>query len=163
LIQTRYCGCFQRTNHRRGNYTGHTIDDGIEVKKEDIYRTISQRILGEEKFVDKVMEKIDERFENKRKHHEYSLKKIVETIGKMRGIILKELRGKSRNREILTVRQLASLAAREFGYKGREIALYLQKDPSVITRYLKEGETLKEDMERALNRLSDKSICNKQA
>jgi len=138
------------------------IDDGIEVKKEDIYRTISQRILGEEKFVDKVMEKIDERFENKRKHHEYSLKKIVETIGKMRGIILKELRGKSRNREILTVRQLASLAAREFGYKGREIALYLQKDPSVITRYLKEGETLKEDMERALNRLSDKSICNKQ-
>jgi len=139
------------------------IDDGIEVKKEDIYRTISQRILGEEKFVDKVMEKIDERFENKRKHHEYSLKKIVETIGKIRGITLKELRGKSRNREILTVRQLASLAAREFGYKGKETAAYLQKDPSVITRYLKEGETLKEDMERAINRLSDKSICNKQA
>ena len=118
------------------------IDDGIEVKKEDIYKTVSQRILGEEKFVDKVMEKIDERFENKRKHHEYSLKKIVETIGKMRGITLKQLREKSRNREILTVRKLASLAAREFGYKGKEIALYLQKDPSVIARYLKDGEKL---------------------
>jgi len=103
------------------------MDDGIEVKKEDMYKTVSQRILGEEKFVDTVMEKIDEQFENKKKHHEYSLKKIVETIGEMRGITLKQLREKSNNREILTVRKLASLAAREFGYKGKEIAFYLQK------------------------------------
>jgi hypothetical protein len=60
------------------------IDDGIDVKKEDIYKTVSQRIRWEEKFVDTVMEKVDERFENKRKHHEYSLKKIVETIGNMK-------------------------------------------------------------------------------
>ncbi len=132
------------------------IDDGIEVKKEDIYKTVSQRILGEEKFVDKVMEKIDERFENKRKHHKYSLKKIVETIGKMRGITLKQLREKSKNREILTVRKLVSLAAREYGYKGKEIAFYLQKDPSVITRYFKEGEKFKADMERDLTMLKDK-------
>jgi putative transposase len=138
------------------------IDDGIEVKKEDIYKTVSQRILGEEKFIDKVMEKIDEKFENRRKHHEYSLKKIVETIGKMRGITLNKLREKSKNRGILEVRKLASLAAREYGYKGKEIALYLQKDPSVIARYLKEGEPFKTDMERALNMLSDKSICSKQ-
>jgi putative transposase len=138
------------------------IDDGIEVKKEDIYKTISQRILGEEKFVDKVMEKIDERFENTRKHHEYSLKEIVATMGKMRGITLKQLRGKSKNREILTVRKLASLAAREFGYKGKEIALYLQKDPSVITRYLKEEDNFTADLKRVLYILSDNSICNKQ-
>ncbi len=137
------------------------INDGIEVKKEDIYKTVSQRILGEEKFVDKVMEKIDERFKNKRKHHEYSLKKIAETIGEMRGITLKQLREKSNNREILTVRQLASLAAREFGYKGKEIAFYLQKDPSVIAGYLKEGENFKADIERALNMLCGKSTCNK--
>jgi len=40
------------------------------LSKEDIYKTVSQRILGEEQFVDKVMEKVDKRFENKRKHHE---------------------------------------------------------------------------------------------
>jgi REP-associated tyrosine transposase len=137
------------------------VNDGIEVKKEDIYKTVSQRILGEEQFVDKVMEKIDERFENKRKHHEYSLKKIVEIIGKMRGITLNQLTGRSRNKEILTVRKLASLAAREFGYKGKEIALFLQKDPSVITRYLKEGENFKADMKRALNLLNE-PCCNKQ-
>jgi REP element-mobilizing transposase RayT len=138
------------------------IDDGVAVKKEDIYKTVSQRILGEEKFVDAVMEKTDERFNNKRKHHEYGLRKIVETIGKMRGMTLKELREKSKNREILTVRKLASLVAREFGYKGKEIAYFLQKDPSVITRHLKEGESLKVDMKHILNMLSDKANCNKQ-
>ncbi len=138
------------------------IDDGIAVKKEQIYKTVSRRILGGEKFVDKVMEKIDEQFETKRKYHEYSLKKIAETIGRMRGITLKQLREKSRNREIVTVRKLASLAAREFGYKGKEIAFYFQKDPSVITGYLKEGENFKADIERALNMLCGKTNCNKQ-
>ena len=61
----------------------------------------------------------------------------------MRGITLKQLTGKSKNREILRVRKLASFAAREFGYKCKEIAFYLKKDPSVITRYLKEGENFK--------------------
>ncbi|MCG2722448.1 MAG: transposase [Thermodesulfovibrionales bacterium] len=138
------------------------MDEGLAVKKEEIYKTVSQRILGEEKFVDTVMEKIEERIENKRKHHEYSLKEIAETIGRMRGITLKQLRGKSKNREILTVRRLASLAAREFSYKGKEIAFFLEKDPSVIARYLQGGETFNADLDRALNMLSDKSIRNKQ-
>ena len=80
----------------------------------------------------------------------------------MRGTTLKQLREKSKNRGILTVRKLASLAAREFGYKDKEIAFCLQKDPSVIIRYLKEGENLKADIERALYMLSDKSIYKKQ-
>src|SRR4030043_1563732 len=92
-------------SHVRKLYRAY-MDDGIEVKKEDIYKTVSQRILGGEKFVDTVMEKVEERFENRRKHHEYSLKKIVETIAKMRGITLKQLTGKSKNREILRVRKL---------------------------------------------------------
>jgi hypothetical protein len=34
------------------------------------------------------------------------------------------------------VRKLASFAAREFGYRDKEIAFFLEKDPSVIARYL---------------------------
>jgi REP-associated tyrosine transposase len=131
------------------------VGDGTEVKREDIYKTVSQRILGENQFIEEVMEKIDERFESKRRHHEYSLKKIVETIEKMRGIALNQVTGKGRNREILAVRKLVSIVAREFGYKGKEIAFFLQKDPSVITRYLKEGEIFKLDVERALDLLND--------
>jgi hypothetical protein len=35
-----------------------------------------------------------------------------------------------------------SLVAKEYGYKGQEIAGYLWRDPSAITRYLKEGKKL---------------------
>ena len=101
------------------------------------------------------MEKVDERFENKRNHHKYSLKKIAETIGKNKAITINQLKEKSRNRGILAVRKLASLTAREFGYKGKEIALFLQKDPSVVTRYLKDGENFKADMEHILKLLND--------
>jgi hypothetical protein len=60
------------------------------------------------------------------------------------------------------VRKLVCLVARELGYECEEIAFYLQKDPSVITRYLKEGENFKADIELALNILSVKSVSNKQ-
>jgi len=135
------------------------IDDGVEVKKEDIYRTVSQRILGEEKFLDKVMEKIDERFENKRKRHEFSLKEIAETTGKVMGITIDQLKDVSKGRKILAARKLASLVAKEYGYKGLEISAYLQKDPSVISRYLKD-KNLELDMKRVIGMLSN---CNKQA
>lgn len=70
---------------------------------------------------------------------------------------LKDLRERSKNREMLTARKLVSLVAREFGYKGKEIAFFLQKDPSVITRYLKEGEHLKADMDRILKMLGNRN------
>ncbi|NWF75577.1 MAG: hypothetical protein HXY53_03225 [Nitrospirae bacterium] len=56
----------------------------------------------------------------------------------------------------------AFIPAREFGYKCKEIASYLQKDPSVITRYLKERKRFKADIKHALNMLNGKTICNKQ-
>jgi REP element-mobilizing transposase RayT len=87
-------------SHARKLY-GAYIDDGIEVKKEDIYRTVSQRILGEKKFVDTVIERVEERIEDRRKRHEYSLKEIAETTVKIRGITLKQLREKSKDRDIL--------------------------------------------------------------
>jgi putative transposase len=130
------------------------IDDGIAVKKDDIYKTVSQRILGEEKFVDTVMEKIDESLENKRKRHGYSLNKIAESIAKLKGLSVKQLRENNKSRAISKVKKLVSLAAREYGYKGKEIASYLRKDPSVITRYLKEGENLKGGLEYALSILN---------
>ena len=33
--------------------------------------------------------------------------------------------------------KLFSLIAKEYGYKGKEIAGYIQKDPAVVTRYLR--------------------------
>jgi putative transposase len=131
------------------------INDGAEIEKEDIYNTVDQRILGDEKFVETVMEKTEEGFEVRKKRHEYSLKEIAEAIEQMSGITLNQLREKNKDRNILNGRKLVSLVAREYEYKGKEIAEYLWKDPTVITRYLKESDNLKKEKERLLKKLGD--------
>jgi hypothetical protein len=37
-------------------------------------------------------------------------------------------------------RRLFSLAGREYGYKGKEIAAFLEKDPASVTGYLRGGQ-----------------------
>jgi putative transposase len=139
------------------------IDDGTSVKKQDIYGTIGQRILGDEQFVETVMERIEGGIEGKKRWHGYSFEEITKAVEHMSGTTLRQLRDKSRGRNILTGRKLASLAAKGYGYKGKEIAAYLRKDPSVITRYLKEGERFRVELEQVLKTLSGKkAICNKQ-
>jgi hypothetical protein len=53
-----------------------------------------------------------------------------------------------------------SLVAKEYGYKGQEVSGYLWRDPSVITRYLKEGGRLASEVEKVHARLREDS--NKQ-
>ncbi|NWF99255.1 MAG: hypothetical protein HXY52_10050 [Nitrospirae bacterium] len=48
-----------------------------------------------------------------------------------------------------------SIAANEYGYKGREVAKYLRKDPAIITRYLKERNELKKDAEKVFKFLKE--------
>ena len=48
------------------------------------------------------------------------------------------------------------------GYKGREIAEYLRRDPAVITRYLKEGKRLEGEVEKVHEALKKTKKFNKQ-
>lgn len=45
-------------------------------------------------------------------------------------------------------RRLFSLAAKEYGYKGKEIAAFLAKDPASVTGYLRRGQDLRDKKER---------------
>ena len=45
--------------------------------------------------------------------------------------------------------------AQEYGYKGREIAEYMCKDPALITRHIKGKEELKRDAARVIALLKD--------
>ncbi len=132
---------------------GAYIADGISIKKEDIYRTVDQRILGDEGFVEKVTEKTEESIECKKKKHEYSLEKIAKKIEQIFGITLRQLREKSKDREITRGRKLMSFVAKEYGYKGKEIAKYMRKDPVVVTRYLKERNNFSEEVEKICSSL----------
>lgn len=127
--------------------------DGINVKKEDIYKTVDQRILGDERFVEEVTEKTDEGIEQRRRRREYSLEEIAKKVEQTFGITIRQLREKSKDRSISMGRKLMSFAAKEYGYKGTEIAKYMRKDPVVISRYLKERNNFSGEVEKICSSL----------
>jgi hypothetical protein len=53
------------------------------------------------------------------------------------------MRSWERTSNVLTARRLFSILAKEYGYKGREIAVYLRKDPAAVTGYLRSGESVR--------------------
>lgn len=134
---------------------GAYVGDGIAVKKEAIYATIDKRILGDEKFAESVMDKCEAAIEPGRKEREYSLAAISEAIVQSFGITLPQMRKRGKDRNISRGRKLFSLVAHDFGYKGREIAEYMRKDPALITRHIKELKELKSDAARVIALLKD--------
>ncbi|MBI5676515.1 MAG: transposase [Nitrospirae bacterium] len=140
------------------------ISDGITVKKEDIYLTIDQRILGNERFADKVMEKYDGVIGQTKRKNEYTLPDIASGIEKIYGITLKQMREKGKSSDISLCRKVLCLTAKEYGYQGKEIAAYICKDPALITRHLRERKDLKGETEEVINKLKDlRSNVNSQA
>ena len=47
-------------------------------------------------------------------------------------------------------RRLLSLTGREYGYKGKEIAAFLEKDPASVTGYLRRDQDLQSKRERLI-------------
>lgn len=126
------------------------IGDELAVKKEDIYSTVDQRILGGEEFVEKVKEEYDGGIRQEKRKKGYTLSEIARGIEEAFGITLKQIREKSKSGHISLGRKLISLIGKEYAYKGRDIAEYIQKDPAMITRHLKEKGDLKKEMEKAI-------------
>ena len=121
-----------------------------KTSKEDFYRTVDQRVLGDEAFVERVRERIENRPLAGRRKHGVSLGEITRGIEEVTGICLSELRGKGKDSGVMEGRKLFSLAGREYGYKGKEIAEFLGKDPAAVTGYLRRGQDLREKMERLI-------------
>jgi hypothetical protein len=58
------------------------------------------------------------------------------------------LREKGKNEVIQCGRKVMSLVAKDYGYKGQEIAGYLGRDPAVITSHLREREKFESEVEK---------------
>ncbi len=134
---------------------GAFVGDGIAVKKEDIYSTIDKRILGDETFADRVMDKCEGEIEPGRREREYSLAAISGAIEEIFCITPAQMRKKGKDRSISRGRKLFSLVAHDFGYRGREIAEYMRKDPALITRHMKE-KGMKRDAARVIETLKER-------
>ena len=144
----------------RKAYLEHMEEKGI-LRREEVYDTVDQRVLGDEGFVEEVMRRTGSPGVRGRRRHGYRLPEIARATEEVCGISLGQLREKGRGEDFGRGRRLMSLVAKEYGYKGQEIAGYLWRDPSVITRYLRKGSKFASEVENThavLQKSSNKQV-----
>lgn len=62
------------------------MQDGLVMKKEEVYATIDQRIQGDEAFVARVQERYDGEVKRERRRKEYTLPQIAKAVEKSYGL-----------------------------------------------------------------------------
>ncbi len=144
-------GMFSKDSKRgRRLYREYMREEEDKTSKEDFYRTVDQRVLGDEKFVEWVRGRVKSGTLEGRRRHGVYLREIARGIGEVFGIPLNELRGKGKDSGVMEGRRLFSLVGREYGYKGKEMAEFLGKDPAAVTGYLRRGQDLQDKTERLI-------------
>lgn len=123
------------------------MEADASIPREDVYCTVEQRILGDQHFVEKVRKESNVKFQATRHEREYTLEQIAGAIEKVYGISLEEIRSISKSSRLSTGKKMMSLVAHEYGYKGREIAVFTNRDPVVVTRHLKESASSEKEIE----------------
>lgn len=131
-------------------YHNEYIMNQNTLEKKDVYRTIDQQILGSEDFLDEVIQKTNMGIVKHRKMKEYDLKETVGALQDAYGISLEILRGKGKSQIESKSKKLFTLIADEYGYTGREISSFIEKDPSLISRYLNEKDSLAREGEEVI-------------
>lgn len=140
------------------------MGDEVTVKKEDIYSTIDQRILGSELFADRVKEEYEMEIDKTKRRKEYTLSEIANGIKKAFGITLKQIQGKGKEKELSLGKKLLSVLANEYGFTGRDISRFINKDPAIVTRHLREKGKLKKETEEVVKTMRRKvEYVNSQA
>ena len=70
---------------------------------------------------------------------------------------LEEMSSWTRTAGVVLGRRVFGLMAKEYGYTGGEIAGFLEKGPTAITKYLRQGEGLKGEVEEVSEAISKES------
>jgi len=131
------------------------ISDSRGLGKEDVYDSASQGILGNDEFIERVIKQCSGKGIKPRRRKEYSLADIAEGVKRKFGISLEKLRGGNKSEPVSLGRKIITLIADEYGYKRKEIAEFMEKDPAVVTRYLRERQSLALEMESVMKILSE--------
>lgn len=112
----------------------HFMGQGT-VSNTELEKIFDQRILGNVEFVGRVLDREEEKILPMKRKHEFSLKEIAHGVVTVFGFGAEELKGKKRSAEINGARSVFTLIARGYGYKGIEIAEYLERDATSVTKY----------------------------
>jgi REP element-mobilizing transposase RayT len=117
----------------------------LSLRRRGEKEAYDQRILGDGDFVDMILsESEDIAKENLRlvSDRGIDLTRLAERVCKVHSVSMGEFRSGSRRRDVVKARRvLSSLAVRELGYSGAEVARYLGVTNSCITRYILIGKS----------------------
>jgi hypothetical protein len=93
----------------------------------------------------------------KKRHERPYRKDIPDTTSPniSHGVTIIQMRQKGKDANIAQGRKLFSIVAHEYGYKGREIAEYMRKDPALITRHIKD-EGMKREAAKVITLLKNR-------
>lgn len=130
---------FSESRSRARQKYADFMDDGVSVKKQEVYATIDQRLLGDDAFVDRIVEEHGKPVKKERRRREYTLARIAGAVVHAGQITVGDLRGSGRQREIAQARSAFTVLAKEYGYRGVEIARYLRRDPTAVTQYARKS------------------------
>ena len=102
-----------------------------------------ERILGDGSFVERVLEKADQKFEKQErlKRKGWNLNKLAEKVSQRVGIDKKELSFKTRTKDVARARRiLAYLAYIELGISGIEISRFLNISRPAVSKAINAGK-----------------------
>lgn len=141
-------------NDRARNKYRQFMSEKQTLGKEEVYATVDQRVQGSEDFVDEVLKKYDGAIRKERKKKEYTLNAISGAVEKRHSVPLPALRSSAKERRIMLARRVFTQAAKEYGYRGKEIAEYLRKDPASVSGYL-QGEEVGTEVSKVIKELGN--------
>jgi chromosomal replication initiation ATPase DnaA len=107
------------------------------LNKAAVYATVDQRLQGDETFIEAVQQKSEQPVEKEKKGKTFTLAAIARAAQEQLGITLDDLRSATKQARVMAGRRLLSVVAKTYGYKGKEIAEFLRKDPSAVAGYLR--------------------------
>jgi REP element-mobilizing transposase RayT len=119
------------------------MDDGVTVKKQEVYATVDQRLLGDDTFVERIAGEHG-KVRKERRKREHSLDQLAGAVAAAAELEIQELRGASRQREIAGGRVAFTALAKAYGYRVMEIAAYLGRDPTAVSQYARKIEEARE-------------------
>jgi REP element-mobilizing transposase RayT len=130
------------------------VSDGLTMgRDESLYAAVQQQIIGDERFIDKIQEMVEE---PQRPVKKPKLQDIVAAVTAVTGLPGKNLASTSRQRDIVLARGVMIGIMRQSGYRLRDIAEVFNREISSLSKAARmveseEGTALAENVMKRLN------------
>ncbi|GBE06205.1 MAG TPA: hypothetical protein ENH31_02175 [Nitrospirae bacterium] len=131
----------ERRTHAQRQYRNFINQWKSEDRDEELYQTVGQQVLGDDRFIEKV-ERVVTTFNKPLKKP--SLERILSAVSETTGITREEIISRSRNNSIMFARHILVGVCREAGYRLVDLQLELRRDMSVLSRWAKAAENREE-------------------